>query len=100
MDPGTDTAEWLQTYGPWAVVVLCIAAIAVLWRRLNDERAARDVQLAALHKEHKAELGVLVDRLIAARSSEGEKLAQLVEQNARVIEGLSRRMMRRGGDDS
>lgn len=92
MDLGETTAGWLQTYGPWAVVVLCLIAIAVLWRTLSAERKEHDLQLERIAKEQKTEMAALLDRLVAASNSQIQKFSDLAEQNSRVIEALSRRV--------
>lgn len=110
MDPGEGTAKWLSEYGPWAVVVLCLVAIGVLWRRMiardvaiESLNKAHDLVLEALHKEHnervlaitkehKAEMAAVVDRLIASSNAQVDKFSNLAEQNARVVEALTRRV--------
>lgn len=99
MDPGTgtDVAEWLENYGPWAVVVLCIGAIVVLWRQLITDRKAHSDQLERIGKEQKAELTVVLDRLIEATNTQVEKFANLAEQSGRVVDALTRRVKNRDG---
>lgn len=107
MDPGEGTAKWLSEYGPWAVVVLCLLAIAVLWRRLIVEREAADAREATAtktHEErilavttsHKAEMAAVVDRLIASSNAQVEKFSNLADQNAKVVEALTRRVRPKG----
>lgn len=89
---GTDIAQWLQTYGPWAIVVICMGAIVVLWRQITTERDKRIEQIERLGKEHKAELTVVLDRLIEATNTQVEKFANLAEQSGRVVDALTRRV--------
>lgn len=104
MDPSvTSTAEWLKTYGPWALLVVTGVVIVVLWRRLSakdDAALAREEvrgtkhaeKIESIMREHKSEMAILLDRVIAASATQVDKIANLAEQNSRLAEALGRRV--------
>ncbi len=110
----TGTAEWLQTYGPWAVVVLCLGGMGILWRALSAARTLDDTkdekhreqlerigkehreQLERIGKEHKVEMATLLDRIVAGSNTQVDKFSGLAEQSARVVEALTRRVRKPG----
>lgn len=85
-------AEWFERYGAWAVVVVCLFAIVVLWRQVTAERKDHTAQLERIGKEHKAEMTILLDRLITVTNAQVEKFSNLAEQSGRVVDALTRRV--------
>lgn len=95
MEPGPQTAEWLERYGPWAIVVVCFAVIAVLFRMLSAERKEHTAQLERIGKEHKAEMTALLERFISDKDKQVTAHLALTERVSNVVDALSRRAGRK-----
>ena len=108
--PGTATAEWLQQYGPWALVVVCFSVILFLFRALSTARdthesglsshteeikaigAAHTEEIKSIGAEHKREMEVILNRLIETSNTQVREYFQLAEKVTAVIDALSRRI--------
>ncbi len=81
--PGVDlsTAESLQRYGAWGLVVVLAGCVVYLFRVLSAER-----------DEHKREMMAFMDRLIVTTTAQVKEFTTLSQSVVTTIESLSRRI--------
>lgn len=94
----------------WGVVgfflVALIAAIGILWRQLAKDRrrfeatikeitAGHDATVTKLVDDHRAEMQVMVERIITSEQNQSAKLAAMTEKMGEVLQVFSRKLDRR-----
>lgn len=95
-------AEVLTVYGPLGLLAsVGLSAAAYMFRVVGRERAGHTdqlavhaEQLAALNKEHKAEMQAMVERYIQTTTTQIEQYHSLAEKLHGMIESIARRLDR------
>jgi len=92
----------LLQYGALGILALAaVTAVGVLWRKLDEERKARDIEAKAstakvegLMTTHRGELTALLERIIEDGRSTKDEYHTLADRSTEALESLAKKLDR------